>query len=53
MPLINTKGELILKWKKYYVLSSTDADDENIVFFLSAKDNQELSKLLSKRFEKN
>ena len=70
MTLINCKGELILKWTKYYVFSAAGADNKhgnsnNIVFIikranlyvpiapLSGKNNQKLSRLLSKTFEKS
>ena len=64
MPLINCKIELKLKCAKHFVLAtgSNDNDDFNsdviftikdtklyvLVVTLSAKDNQKLSKLLSK-----
>ena len=70
MPLINSKVELKLKWKKYCVLSAADVDNvnansNNVIFTindtklyvpvvtLSAKDNQKLSKRLSKGFERS
>ena len=64
MPLVNCKVELKVKWAKYCFLSAagngnTNANPNNIISLsktwnstLSAKDNQKLSKLLSKRFEK-
>ena len=69
MPLINCKVELKLKWTKYCVLFAAGVDNTNAnpnfiftvkdtklyvpVVTLSARDNQKLSKLLSKRFEKS
>ena len=69
MPLINCKNELKLKWTNYCVLSATDVDNangkSNIIFTMkdtklyvsvitsSARDNQKLSKLLSKGFERS
>ena len=66
MPLINCKVELKLIWTKHCVLSAAgNNDDNNIVFTikdtklyvpvvtLSARDNQKLSKLLSKGFERS
>ena len=69
MPLINCKVELKLKLTKYCVFSAAGAnvngnDDDNIftikdtklyvpVLTLSARDNQKLSKLLSKGFERS
>ena len=65
MPLINYKVELKLRWTKYFVLfaGGNDSPDNNIftikstklydsVVTLSARDNQKLSKLLSKRSER-
>ena len=59
MPLINCKIELKLKWTKYCVLSAagadnTDANLNNFIFTIKdTKDNQKLSKLFSKGFEKS
>ena len=68
MPLINCKVELKLKWTKYCVLSANgnDNDNENNIIFtikdtkfyvpvvtLSSRENQNLSKLLSKGFERS
>ena len=69
MPLINCKVELKLKWLNYCVLSATGNDnvndnDNNIFTFkdiklcvplvtLSARDNQKLTKLLSKGFKRS
>ena len=69
MPLINCKAELKFKWTKHYVLAAdgNDNDDMNSnntftikitklyvpVVTLSAKDNQKLSKRLSKEFERS
>ena len=67
MPLINCKTESKLKWTKYCVLTvagadNTDVNLNNIIFTVtklyvpvvtsSTKDNQKLSKLLSKGFER-
>ena len=64
MPLANCKGELKLKWSKYCILSGAGNDNDNsgknIIFTIKdttfyvpvvtllARDNQQLSKLLSK-----
>ena len=68
MPLLNCKVELKLKWTKYFVLAGAGADNTNansndiiftikdtkfFVVTLSAKNNQKLSKLLSKGFERS
>ena len=69
MPLINCKAELKFKWTKHYVLAAdgNDNDDMNSnntftikitklyvpVVTLSAKENQKLSKRLSKEFERS
>ena len=61
MPLINCKVELKLKWTKYCVLSAADADNVNDnktkvyipVVTLSARDNQKLSDVFSKEFERS
>ena len=69
MPLISYKVELKLKWTKYCVLSvagnENGNDGNNIIFTikdtklyvplvtLPAKDNQKLSKLLNKEFERS
>ena len=68
MPLINCKIELKLKWKKCCALSANGNDNDNAnninftikdtklyfpVVTLSAGDNQKLSKLLSKGFERS
>ena len=67
MSLINYKVELKLKWTKYCVLpaAGSDANSDNVistikdtklfvpVVILSATDNQKLSKLLSKGFERS
>ena len=68
MPLINCKTESKLKWTKYCVLTvagadNTDVNLNNIIFTVtklyvpvvtsSTKDNQKLSKLLSKGFERS
>ena len=69
MSLVNCKTELKLKWTKYCVLTAAGADNIganiNIIFTieeaklyvpavtLSAKDNQKLSKLLSKGFKRS
>ena len=66
IPLINCKVELKLKWTRYCVLSAAGNEnainDDNAsirdtklyvhVVTLSARDNQKLSKLLSKRFKR-
>ena len=69
MPLINCKVELTFKWAKHCVLASggaenadansdiivtiKDATQHVLVVLLSAKDNQKLSKRLSKQFERS
>ena len=69
MPLISYKVELKPKWAKYFVLSvagnENGNDGKNIIFpfkdtklyvplvLLPAKDNQKLSKLLNKEFERS
>ena len=69
MPLINCKVELKLKWTKKCVLSAAGYDNDNnrkniiltikdtklyvSVVTLSARDNQKLSKFLSKGFERS
>ena len=69
IPLINFKAQLKIKWKKHCVLAAAGVDNisanDNIIFAiketklyvlvitLSAKDNQKLSKLLSKGFGKS
>ena len=69
MPLISYKVELKPKWTKYFVLSvagnENGNDGNNIIFpfkdtklyvplvLLPAKDNQKLSKLLNKEFERS
>ena len=68
MQLNNCKNELKLKRTKHFVLAVTgnnNNDNPNIIFtmtepkvyaptvILSAKDNQKLSKLLSKEFERS
>ena len=65
MPLSNCKVELKLKCTNHCFLTvvgnnNTNANDNNIaftiedlVFTLSAKDNEKLSKLLSKGFERS
>ena len=69
MPLINCKVESTLKWTKYCALSADDNDDTNAnpksfftikdtklyvpVVTLSARDNQKLSKLFIKGFERS
>ena len=65
MPLSNCKVELKLKCTKHCFLTvldnnNTNANDNNIAFTiedlvvtLSAKDNEKLSKLLSKGFERS
>ena len=69
MSLINCKVELKLKWRKHCVLASAETENvganSDIIFTikdaklhppvvtLQAKDNQKLSKLLSKVFEKS
>ena len=69
MPLINCKVELNCRWTKHCVLSVAGTDnangnnaDSNIIFAikdtklfvpLSVRDNQKLSKLLSKGFERS
>ena len=69
IPLINCKVELKLKWTNYWVLSANGNDNDNgnanIIFTikdtklcvpvltLSARDNQKLSKRLSKGFERS
>ena len=66
MPFTKSKVGLKLKWARYYVLSGTGIDDVNAncnniikdtksyvpVVTLLARDNQNLSKLLSKRFQR-
>ena len=68
MPLINCKVKLKLKWTKRCIFAAgrndkDDANSNNMVLFsktklyvpvvtLLAKDNQKLSKLLSKGFER-
>ena len=63
--MINCKVELKLKWKKHCVNDTTDAESDNIIYTikdaklsfpvvtLSAKGNQELSKVLSKRLQRS
>ena len=66
MPLIDCKVELELKWTKYCVFSAGGAENMMLkildilskttklylpIVTLSARDNQKLSKLLSKGFE--
>ena len=69
MPLINCKVELKLRWAKHCVLASAGVENNNadsdIIFTikdtklyvpvvtLSAKNNQKLSKRLSKGFERS
>ena len=69
MQLINCKVELKLKWPKYCILATGSKNDNanlnNIIFTikatklyvpvvtLSAKNNQKLSKLVSKGFERS
>ena len=69
MPLITCKVELILNWKKYCVSIAAGVDNvcasyNNIIFIkgtklylliitLSAKDNQKLSKIPRKGFERS
>ena len=60
MPLINCKVELKLKWTKYCVYKPNDfvftIKETKLyvpVVTLSGTDNQKLSKLLSKGFEKS
>ena len=67
MQVINCKVKLKFKWAKYCALGvdNVNADSNNIIFTiknanlyfpavtLSAKDNQKLSKLLSKGFERS
>ena len=56
MPLINCKVELKLRWTKQCVLLFLLSKTQNYyvpVVTLSGKDNQKLSKLLSKGFERS
>ena len=55
-PLINCNVELKLKWTKHCVLATGSVDNVNAKFYvpvttLLSKDNQKLSKILSKRFK--
>ena len=53
MRWINCKVELKLKWTKYCVVSAGADIQMLILITLSSRDNQKLSKLLSKGFERS
>ena len=53
MRWINCKVELKLKWTKYCIVSAGADIQMLILITLSSRDNQKLSKLLSKGFERS